>query len=165
MTIYAEYTPEEQDVLRAGIQAAAVAISAASPGRKEETVSEGYAAAEFIMESGPRYVANTLVTSILAELQRRLKSEQVFPDYVKVASAPGAGEQAMANLRAVAALLDTKATAEEAAGFKGWLLDISQVVAKAGKEDQGFLGMGGVEVNDAERVALAAIAQALGVET
>lgn len=164
MTIYADYTTEEQDILRAGLQGAAVAVSAASPGRKEETVSEGFAAAEFIMGSGPAYVANTLVTSILAELQDRIKHEHVFPDYVEVASAPGAGEQAMAHLRAVAALVDAKATPEEAAGFKGWLLDISRLVAKAGKEDQGFLGMGGVAVNDAERAALAAIGQALGLE-
>jgi hypothetical protein len=37
-------------------------------------------------------------------------------------------------------------------------------VARAGKEDQGFLGRGGVLVNDAERAALASIAQTLGLE-
>jgi hypothetical protein len=33
----------------------------------------------------------------------------------------------------------------------------------AGKEDQGFLGRGGVKVNDAEESALRDIAEALGI--
>ena len=55
-------------------------------------------------------------------------------------------------------------TPDEAAGYKGWLLEIAGAVARAGKEDQGFLGHGGVMVNDAERQALAAIARTLGLE-
>lgn len=164
MSIYADYTAEEQQLLRHSLQAAAVAISAASPGRKEETVSEGYAAADFVLKSQPNYVANTLVTSILVDLQARLITEQPFPDYLKVASEVGALDEAMHTLGSVVKLLDGKATAEEALGFKGWLLDVARVVAQAGKEDQGFLGMGGVAVNDAERAAYAAIAATLGLE-
>ena len=164
MTVYADLSPDEQQQLRVGLQAAAVAISAASPGRAEETVSEGVAAAEFILGSGPDYVANTLVTSVLMELQQRLKSEQPFPDYVAVASAPSAYDHALEALRTVASLLDRRATPEEASGFKGWLLRLATVVARAGKEDQGFLGRGGVEVNAKERAALAEIASVLGIE-
>ena len=69
----------------------------------------------------------------------------------------------MDKLAAVAALLDAKATADEAAGYKQWLLDIADVTAKAGKEDQGFLGHGGVKVNDAERQKLSDIARVLGI--
>lgn len=164
MTVIADYTEEEQRLLRAAIEAAAVAISAASPGRDEETVSEGFAAARFVLESQPAYVGNTLVTSILVELQERIKEEQPFPEYVKVATAPGALDEAMAVLARVAKLLDAKATPEEAAGYKRWLLDIARVAAGAGKEDQGFLGMGGVMVNDRERSAYQAIADVLGLE-
>ena len=60
-------------------------------------------------------------------------------------------------------LLETKATPDEAAGYRKWLMDIAEAVAQAGKEDQGFLGMGGVAVNDAERAALAEIADILGL--
>ena len=38
-----------------------------------------------------------------------------------------------------------------------------RLTAAAGKEDQGFLGRGGVEINDAERAALREIAGVLGV--
>jgi hypothetical protein len=164
VTIYADYDPEERELLRASIQSAAVAISASSLGRKEETVSEGYAAADFVLKSQPAYVGNTLVTSVLAWVQAQIKADHVFPDYVEVASAPGALKESMIVLRRAAALLDAKATPEEAAGYKGWLVDIARAVAEAGKEDQGFLGRGGVMVNDAERAALQGVAEALGLD-
>jgi hypothetical protein len=158
VSVYSDYTPDEQQVLRSGIQAAAVAVSAASVGRGEETVSEGFAAASFVLDSMDAYVGNTLVTSVVLELQREAKSEGHFPDYTVVAVAPDAEAQAMAALRAVVALLDAKAEPDEAAGFRGWLLRIAVITAEAGKEDQGFLGTGGVKVNEAERARLAQIA-------
>lgn len=164
MSVYGDYTPDEQQVLRASLEAAAVAVSAASLGRKEETVSEGYAAASFVLGSVPEYVGDPLVTSVIVELQARLEREHPFPDYLAVATAPGAREWAMDTLHAVARLLESKAGPEEAAGYKDWLYRIALVTAQAGKEDQGFLGMGGVRVNDAERAALAEIAGALGIE-
>ena len=164
MTVISDYSEEEQQLLRAAIEAAAVAISAASPGRKEETVSEGFAAADFVLKSQPAYVDNTLVTSILVALQSDVTAEHPFPDYVKVATAPGALEESMVVLGRVAKLVDEKATPDEAAGYKRWLLDVARETAQAGKEDQGFLGMGGVMVNDKERAAYQAVADRLGVE-
>jgi hypothetical protein len=164
VTVLADYNEEEQELLRSAIESAAVAVSAASPGRKEETVSEGYAAADLILKSQPEFVGNTLVTSIIVQLQADLASGHVFPNYLDVAMAPGSLEESMIVLRRVAQLVDAKAAPDEAAGYKGWLLEISWAVARAGKEDQGFLGHGGVMVNQAERSALAAIAQSLGVE-
>lgn len=69
----------------------------------------------------------------------------------------------METLRAVAMLLEAKAPPDEAAAYKGWLLRLAETVAAGGKEDQGFLGRGGVLVNAAEEVALASIAEALGI--
>jgi hypothetical protein len=164
MTVYNDYTPDEQQLLRSALRSAAVAVSAASPGRNEETVSEGFAAADLILKSQPGYVGNTLVTSVIVDLQARLVTQQVFPDFLQIATAPGAQAEAMIILHRLAELLDAKSTAEEAAGYKGWLLAIARATAQAGKEDQGFLGRGGVLVNDAERAAIADIATTLGVE-
>jgi len=164
VTIYADYTPQEQQLLRAAVEAAAVAVSAASSGRKEETVSEGFAAASYVLGSRPDYVANTLVTSLIVDVEARVKAEQPFHDFVEVASKVGAGDAAVSTLRAVVVLLEAKAAPDEARGYKEWLMRVAAVTAQAGKEDQGFLGMGGVAVNDAERAALAEIAEVLGVE-
>ncbi len=163
MTVYADYTPEEQQILRSSLQAAAVAVSASSLGRKEETGSEGFAAASSILDGAPAHVDNTLITSVIVELQRRLATEQPFPDFVAVASAQGAREGAFETLGELASLLEAKSAPPEADGYKRWLLGIAREVAAAGKEDQGFLGTGGVLVNDAERAALRQISEVLGV--
>ena len=69
-------------------------------------------------------------------------------------------QRSLANLREVSAILDAKAPGD-AAAFKGWLRSISQKVAEASAEG-GFLGIGGVQVSDAEKATLADIAKALG---
>ncbi len=165
MTVLSDYTEEEQELIRRAVASAAIAVSASSLGRPEETVSEGFAAADLVLKSQPNFVGNTLVTSLLVGVQEDLKTGHVFPNYVDDASAPGAYDESMIVLGRVARLLDEKALPDEAAGYKGWLLDIARAVAEAGKEDQGFLGRGGVMVNDAERAALDAVAEALGVTT
>ena len=164
MTVLADYTDEEQELIRHAVASAAVAVSAASIGRKEETVSEGFAAADLILKSQPRYVGNTLVTSIIVQVQGDVEAGRAFPDYLDRVSAPGAFDEAMIILGRVAQLLEAKAAPEEAVGFKYWLVEIAQAVAQAGKEDQGFLGRGGVLINDAERSAIEGVARTLGVE-
>ncbi len=165
MLVYSDFTAEEQYLLRRSLLAAAVAVSAASPGREEETVSEGFAAATFILERRDDYVRSPLITSVIAWLQEQADREQAFPDFVKAAKAPGAQGEAMETLRGVAALLEARVEPAEAAAYKGWLMSIATAVAGAGKEDQGFLGRGGVAVNDRERQVLAGIAATLGVES
>ena len=164
MTVYDDYTDDEKQILMASMEAAAVAISAASPGRKEETVSEGFAAASFVLDSRANYVGNTLVSSIIFALEARVKAEEKMPNYVEVASRPDAGDWANRVLVDVVALLDAKATADEAKGYKAWLMEIATITAAAGKEDQGFLGRGGVAINDAERAAIKVVAEVLGVD-
>lgn len=163
MTVIGDLTDDERRVLIAALQAAPVVISAASLGRKEETASEGFAAASAILRSRDAYVANPLVSSIIVAIEQRVHAEQPFPDHVAAATAPDAEARALDALRAGAALLDARCTPDEAAGTKRWLLEIAQVTAEAGKEDQGFLGRGGVMVNDKERAALALVAEALGL--
>jgi hypothetical protein len=164
MLVYGDFSPQEQLILRRSLLAAAVAVSAASPGRGEETVSEGFAAASFILERRDDYVRSPLITSVIAWLKEQADEEQAFPDYVKVATAPGARAEALETLRSVAALLDSRVEPAEAVAYKGWLMSIASSVAAAGKEDQGFLGRGGVAINERERTELAEIADILGIQ-
>ena len=163
MTVLADYSAEEQTVLLRSLSAAAVAISAASLGRKTETVQEGFAAAQYIIEVREPYLTWPLVGSVQYELERRAAADQPFPDFVAQATAPGAEQAALEMLRAAAAVLDAKAAPQEAAGYKQWLLDIAATTKNAGKEGGGWFGRGAVAVNDEERSAYARIAQALGV--
>jgi len=64
--------------------------------------------------------------------------------------------------RALASLVDRKASKEEAEGVKRWLVAIAQRTAEAAKEG-GFLGIGGTRVSETETVAIRDVARALGV--
>jgi hypothetical protein len=165
VSIYADYEPDQQRVLLRAIGAAAVLVSTASPGPMADTVSEGFAAAEYVLGSLEANIGNTLVTSVILAIRDRIAAEEPFPDYAQVATAPDAVDQARAALTAVAALLDARATPEEAAGYKDWLVRVAQASAQGALEDKGFLGRGGVRVNDAERAAIAEVARLLGRDT
>ena len=108
-------------------------------------------------------MANPLVSSIIQALDQAAKTEGHFPDYHELVAAPDARARSIQTLRDAAALVDARATPDEAAGYKRWLLDIASVTAGAGKEDQGFLGRGGIDVNDAEKSALGDVAEAVRI--
>jgi hypothetical protein len=164
MTLIGEFDPADQLLLMQGLEAAAVLISTSSLGRKEETASEGFAMANHVLESASEHIAHPLLASIIQALDDRAAGGGAFPDYGKVVAAPGARDRAQGIVRAAVAAVDARATSDEAAAYRAWLLGIATAVAKAGKEDQGFLGRGGVLVNDAERVALAELAGMLDLE-
>ena len=127
MSVYTDYTSDQQRLLIQAIGAAAIVVSAASPGSKADTVSEGFAAASYVLDSLDAHVGNTLVTSIIVAIRDRLAAEEAFPDY------------------------------------KQWLVHVANVTADGAVEDRGFLGFGGVQVNDAERAAIAEVGRLLGL--
>lgn len=163
MSILSEYPAEEQLLLLRGLSAAAIAVSAASLGRARETAAEGFAAARYIIENKGNYLDNSLIGSVQYELEVRAANGAPFPDFQQQVVAESAMEDALATLRAVAALLAARTTPEEAAGYARWLLNIARQTALGGAEGGNWLGWGAVQVNQAEEDALAQVAQALGL--
>ncbi len=165
MSILSDYSADEQTLLLRSLSAAAIAIAAASLGSRRETAAEGIAAATYIMESRGDFLDNTLVGSVVHELETRADAGVAFPDFQQQAVADGAAAGALVTLREATALLDSRTDADEAAGYKRWLLEIAQRTAHGGAEGGNWLGWGAVQVNDAERAALAQVEQALGLPT
>ena len=165
MTVITEYTSEEQSLLMQGPRLGAIVVSAASPGSGADTESEGFAAIQYATSNRGEFLDNTLIASILYELDQLAKSEFRFAPYGKLAAAPGAKEQALAQLGQIADLLDRKSNPAEATGYKQWVLNAATVASQAAKEGGGFLGRGAVLVNDAERAALAEIAKSLRLQS
>lgn len=163
MTLLAAFEPEDQRVLLQALEGAAVLVSTASPSRKEETASEGYAMAAFVLDSAPDQVAHPLLASMIQALKDRSATGGAFPNYVEIVAEPGAGARSRETVRSAVAIVDAGATPDEASAYRAWLLGIAVAVAQAGREDQGFLGSGGVMVNDAERAALRDLAGLLGL--
>jgi hypothetical protein len=163
MSVITDYTSEEQSLLMQGPRLGAIVVSAASPGRAADTFSEGVAAIQYAMGSLGEFLGNTLISSILYELDQLAKSEHRFADYGELATAPDAKAHALARLAEIADLLDGKSDPAEAAGYKQWVLNAATAASQAAKEGAGFLGRGGVVVNDAEQAALAEIAASLRI--
>ena len=164
MSLITDYTSEEQMLLMQGPRLGAIAVSAASPGRAADTMSEGIAAIQYATGSRGEFLDNTLISSILYQLDELAKSEQRFADYGKLAAAPDAGPNALAQLGEIADLLDRKSDPAEAAGYKRWVLNAATTASQAAKEGASFFGRGGVTVSDAEEAALARIAAALRLQ-
>lgn len=101
--------------------------------------------------------------AVIAEFESpegRAKLQEALKQRLQGASAGDVVKRALENLREVSTILDAKAPGD-AAAYKAWLQAISQKVAEAAKEG-GTLGFGGVQVSDAEKLALEDIAKALG---
>ncbi len=161
MSVLSDYPEDERRLLMQGPRLGAIVVSAASPGRAAETAAEGYAAITYATTERREFLGNTLINSILYELDQLAKAEWKFADYNKLAAEANAKDQALGQLRQVADVLDAKSDADEAAGYKQWVMNAAVAASEAGKEGGNFLGWGAVTVNDAERAALGEIAAAL----
>jgi len=162
MATKANFTPEEWARLLASPMVAGMAITAADPSGLWGLLKEGLSGVQSIVEA--RQHPNALVKAVSDELATN-EGARTARDAMSAHVTSGPLERLKAasldELRAVAALLDTKAPAEDTAAFKAWLKEVAQKAAEAGTEG-GFLGFGGVAVSDAEKATLAEIARALG---
>ena len=79
MTLIDEFDPADQLLLMQGLEAAAVLISTASLGRKEETASEGFAMANHVLESASEDIAHPLLASIIQALETGQRAAGRFP--------------------------------------------------------------------------------------
>ena len=74
-----------------------------------------------------------------------------------------ARQQIVDELTNVNAILTAKATPEEAASFRAWLIEAAQEAANAAKEG-GFFGIGATRVSEGEEAMLSQLREILGVE-
>jgi len=96
-----------------------------------------------------------------SELLDALVSSPPALDPARMRSAGDIGEASSEGLRDALQLLEQKASPEEVEGYKGFVRDVADAVARAHKEG-GFLGVGGKEVSPEEQAALDEIEATLG---
>ncbi len=162
MTIKADYSKEEWlQLLQAPVNVGVLIITAdigvtsmvgemkgMYKGMVEQPVDEG---------------AQDLIAALLQEIKEKSENKEKLelPD-TSGKDAEAVKDELMQSLTDAAALVDAKCSAEEAAGYKKWLMGVGQATAEAGKEG-GFLGIGAVRVSDKEKAALEEISAAIGV--
>jgi hypothetical protein len=163
MATKTNFTSEEWGRLLASPMVTGLAITAADPGGVWSLLKEGMTGGWALLEAHRNVGANALVKAVAEDFttaEGRTVARASMQERFKAGDFNAIKAAALAELRAVSEILEAKAP-EDAAPFKGWLQDIAQKAAEAGKEG-GFLGFGGVAVSDAEKATIAEISTALG---
>jgi hypothetical protein len=159
MTTKADFTPEEWQAIFSAAPMAGLAVTAASPNGPFGVMKEVFAVGASIGETLQKGSSNALVNALIDDIKKR----GTKPDRPQDIRTPEeAKTAALENLKKVSTILAAKAPSAEADGFKRWIVGVGKNVAEASNEG-GFLGFGGTKVSEAEKQALQAIAQALGV--
>jgi hypothetical protein len=145
MTTKAEFNAEEWErIAQAPALAGLMVIFADRGGTIRETIALGKAYAEARREGGTE-----LIQEVVASPSR------VDPRSV------GGPDQLPGLIREAVTTLEQKATPEEAAEYRQFILRVADVVARAHKEG-GVLGIGGKEVSEQEQAVLDELARLLG---
>jgi len=156
------FTPAEWSEILESTMLAGIAISAADPSGLWGTLKEALATRS-ALASAKAVAPSELIAAVLIDLEThegQSTVQEAMRKHVTGAKPAEIVHNSLESLRETSAILDEKAPAE-AAGFKIFLLGISQKVAEACSEGA-FLGFGGKKVSDAEKATLEDIAKSLG---
>jgi len=149
MTDKADFTDEEwKVVLQAPPTAGMIVVTA----QRGETFGESFGMAKAYGEARREHGESQLLDEIAS-------TKPEF-DRTRYHSVEELKDQGLQHVRDAVQLLEAKATPEEVDQYKRFVLTLAQRVAESHKE--GFLGLSGERVSDAERSAVAGIAEALG---
>jgi hypothetical protein len=159
MTSKSDFTEGEWARIRRAPFVAGMAISIADPGGPIEVAKETMAS--FRSASVPPS-EEELLLAVAHDIQAFVRQKQNPMGDFKPTNAALAGQQVLDELRAVNEIVTAKATAEEAAAFRRWLVATAQAVADAAKEG-GFVGFGAVQVSKGEHAMLDELRSSLGV--
>jgi hypothetical protein len=151
MTTKSDFTEDEwARVVRAPF-VAGMAISLADPGGAVEATKETLATLNAALNPPSR---EQLLAEVALDVQAMTQHKQSpLGGYRPTADGSHWGEQVLEELRAAQALVERKATPEEASAFGTWLVTAAQAAADAAKEG-GFLGFGAQQVSEREEAML-----------
>jgi hypothetical protein len=157
VTTRAEYTDEEWQLLSMSPWVVGFAVAFGDPGG---SLRETFFLASATTSVRERYPGNELLASLWTQ-----RPGATTPPAPVAEANPGSAEdipldRAVETCRSVSALLEERSTLEEAEGFRRFLADVALGVANAA--GGGLLG-GGARISAAERAAVEAIRDALGL--
>ena len=150
MTTKSDFTEEEWIRVRRAPFVAGMAISLADPGGPIELAKESSASLKSATNPPTR---EQLLAEIALDVQAMTQQRQNPLSGFKPTNAATAGQQILDELKAVSAIVSSKATADEIPAFKQWLLTTAQAAADAAKEG-GFMGFHATQVSQGEKTML-----------
>jgi len=159
MTSKADFTEQEWAQLERAPLVAGMAISLADPGGPIEAAKEVMASLKTVLDTARAGDQPELVDAVAKGTAEKAEHRQNPLGDFKPRGAL-AGEKVLEELRAVNRLLEAKASPEEAAAFREWLLAAARRTADAAKEG-GFLGFNAKRVSEGEQEMLDKLGQVL----
>jgi hypothetical protein len=160
MTTSAAFTEEEWTRLKRAPFVAGMAISLADPGGPIEAVKETAATLRTVLGAAEAGGRGELVDAIAREVADDAKQRKNPLAGFRPKGAL-AGQEILDELRGADRIVAEKATPEEAAAFRGWLLAAANEAAQAAKEG-GFMGFHAERVSEGEQRMLDRLAEVLG---
>jgi hypothetical protein len=160
MTSKADFTDEEWMRLKRAPFVAGMAISLADPGGPIEAFKESAATLKTVLREAEGERRDDLVHAIAAEVAEDARARKSPLSGFRPKDGATAGVQILDELREVNRIASEKATPEEAAALRQWLLEAAQEAANAAKEG-GFLGFRAERVSEGEQQMLARLREAL----
>ncbi len=151
MTGKADFTPEEWKLVAEGPPSAGMIVITAQRGG---SIRESFSMAKAYTEARQEHGASQLLDEIVSakpevDRSRHSSLEELEADFLQ-------------HLRDAVALLEQKATPEEVDDYRRFVVTVANRAAEAHRE--GFLGLRGERVSDAERQAISEVAEAVGAE-
>jgi hypothetical protein len=159
MTTKADFTEEEWARLERAPLVAGMAISLADPGGPIEAVKESLAAIRTLTEPASSGAGVELVDEVAKSVSEKTKARKNPLADFKPRGAT-ASQEILDELGAVNQLVTEKATPEEAAAFREWLLEAARRSAEAAKEG-GFMGFKAERVSEGEQRMLDKLGEVL----
>jgi hypothetical protein len=159
MTTKADFTEDEWARLERAPFVAGMAISLADPGGPIEAVKESLATIKTVVEAARTGGRGELVDAVAKDVADRARQRQNPLRDFRPKGAQ-ASETIVEELRAVNELVNQKATPEEAAEFRDWLMTAAQRAADAAKEG-GFMGFRAERVSEGEQRMLDRLGEVL----
>jgi DNA-binding transcriptional regulator GbsR (MarR family) len=152
MTGKADFSSEEWEVVLKGPPSAGMVVITAQRGG---TFRESFSMAKAYGEARKQYGESELLDEIASTKPEIDRTRYHSPEELK--------DHGLQHLREAVELLEQKATPEEVDEYRRFVLTLANRVADAHKE--GFLGLSGERVSEAEAAAVAEIAEALRTES
>ena len=157
VTTKSDFTEDEWMQVRRAPLVAGMAISLADPGGPIEMAKESMATIKSATNPPSR---EQLLAEVALDIQSMTQQRQnPLKDY-QLSKGEQAGQQILAELRAVKGIVATKATPEETTAFSQWLIATAQAAADAAKEG-GFMGFRATQVSQGEKDMLDQVRSAL----
>jgi hypothetical protein len=160
MTSKADFTDQEWPRLKRAPFVAGMAISLADPGGPIEALKETSATLKTVLAAAERGDHGDLVGELAREVTDDARHHHNPLGGFKPTKAATAGVEILEELRDVNRIASEKASPEDAAAFRAWLIDASQAAANAAKEG-GFMGFHAERVSEGEQRMLDNLAEAL----